>query len=704
MAIITKIRNQSGLLIGVIGVAMLLFIVGGDFLSGNNSNFSDQEQTIAEIHGQSVSYIDFEKRVRVELGPNAVDEKTRESVRQRVWGRLMHEMVMFKEYDEIGLSVSPDEIFYQIKSNNPSPILAQYFTDPNTGRLHPQLVDPLTGGLSSVKLLEVVRNMMSNKEGESQWMQIEGAIKLDRFSTKYHNLIKRGLFTTSLQAKAELLDKNTKISFDYVLKDYTSMGDSTIEVSQSDLDKYYANHNHEGYFQQKVPARSVEYVVFNVEPSESDINLIKEGLEEIKAEFESNTDDTLFVNQNSDETRNIIYYSEMDFPMELDSIMENADSGTVVGPYIEGGYYKMIKVLGEKFAPDSIKARHILVKIVEGDTTRAQALVDSLKKVIKRKDNFAVLAGDFSEDFGSAQEGGDLGWFTEGRMVKPFNDACFSGKVGDMPVVTSQFGIHLIEILEKTDDKRKILTAVVDRVLEPGKTTYDEAYNKASSFAIRNNTSASFKTAANELNMRVDDQVKEADQNIPGLPNSKEIIRWIFRSEKGEISEPFELDNMFVVAHLRDVRNKGTLSLGLDYITHRVKTEVELEKKAEKINTQFGNVSSIDDAATKAGSSIENIGELTFSSFSIPGIGSEKNLIGTLFGMKEGQTSQPIKDKRGVYVVKVNTVTDQKDIDLSNFQLDQARLDRNFDGRADYEVFEALKTAAKITDNRGKFY
>lgn len=709
MAIITKIRNQSALLIGAIGIAMLLFIVGGDFLT--SGSFFRGEANIGEIAGDNISFRDFEERLEREIiqgyGDAMVDESTREQARQSLWNMLIQEKVMFKEYDKLGLAVSPEELFYQIKTNEPSQRLLRYFTDPQTGRVIEYFANPQTGGLDPDKIVGYLQQLIANQQMD-RWLPIEKDLKIDRYNTKFFNLIKKGLYVTSKEAENDFISKNKKVTFRYAVKKYESIADSAITVSDKEIKDYYDDHKKEPAYQQKETERSIQYIVFEAIPTEEDKESIKNSLIGLKDKFQKAEDDSLFVKENADTRDNIKYYVAGSFPTEIDSLIFNTDSGTVTGPYSETdnssegyGFYKLAKISGIKYVSDSVNARHILIKIADNDTARALAKADSLKNVIKIKKNFPEMAKQFSEDFGSAQDSGNLNWFTEGMMVKAFNDACFNGNIGDMPIVTSQFGIHLIEILDKTKPVKKTLVAIVDRKIEPGRKTIEEAYNKASAFSINNNTAEKFKSAGNEFGIRQADNLKEGDKFIGGLENPREIIRWAYSKDPGEISQVFELGEKFVVVHLTAVKEEGTLPLEL--VQDLVKTELIKEKKAGQFISQMSGFSNMDELARSFNSTVETATDITFSSNAIPGIGPEKKLIGKAFTLKQGEMSLPIKGEKGVFVVMIDSVTEAatQGIDLKP-AADQ--LQRNIQSRVDYEVFNAMQENANIKDKRGKFY
>lgn len=702
MAIIGKIQQQSNLLIGAVGVAMLLFIVGGDFLGKGNLFSNGPETDVAMIYGTAISQQEFETRVQDEIakgyGGKPVDEQTQTQIRNRVWNMFMQERIMFKEFDELGISITSDELFNEISGDNPNAIVRQYFSDPQTGQIISQFVDPMTGGLSSAAVLGYVKQVL-NSETPQNWLPVEDAIKSDRMNTKYNTLIKKGLYATKKESELAYVNQTKKVSFSYVLADYASIPDSSVVISDGDLSSYYAKHSKEPQYKQEENMRSIKYLVFDVNATDFDIEFIKNEIAQLKADFSASTNDTLFVAENAEDQSNIRYVSKGDMNAELAMSIDTMSVGTVFGPYRDGQSFKLTKYNGTKLGSDSVKASHILLRI-EGDTASVMAMADSLKAVAKKSKNFAELAQQYSTDPGSATNGGDLDWFTEGRMVPEFNDACFAGSVGDYVIVTTQFGVHLINITDKTKPTTKYLLATVDHSIKASQSTFDDVFNKASEFSINNNTEDKFNSEGNAMGIRVADNLKENDKTIVGISTARAIVLWAYKAEVGQVSAPFETEDKYVVALLTSIKPKGIQPL--DNVRDMVRNEVLNEKKFEVLKAKMEGKGSLADVAASTNSKIENVNDLTFAQFSIPGIGGEKELIGTVYSLTEGQMSVPVQGKRGSYVVQIVKIAEApaKD-DLTN---EKATIANGFASRVDYEVFNALKKYANVEDNRARFY
>jgi peptidyl-prolyl cis-trans isomerase D len=389
----------------------------------------------------------------------------------------------------------------------------------------------------------------------------------------------------------------------------------------------------------------------------------------------------------------------------LDTLLR-ANVGTIIGPYNEGNIIKISKLSGVKMMPDSVKARHILIKIENGNSKAANSKADSLKKLIKAGQKFEDLAKTFSTDQGSAVKGGDLGYFRSGMMVKPFNDACFNGKVGDMPIVESQFGVHLIEITGRGAETRKLIISTIDRELAPSTKTMQDVYAKASSFAGQNTTKEAFDAAAKKdnLNKMQAANIDPLARQVSMLNNARALVRWVYEAKKGDVSKVIDVDGRYVIAVLTSVREKGISPL--DAVRNLVEMEAIKEKKAEKflaeISSKAGSASSIEQYAQAMGLPIDTARNITFAGPYIPKSGRELELVGKLSVSKSGTLVKPMKGENGVVVAQLNKLTEAPAV--TDYKQAAMQISQQMSGRVDYEMFEALKEKANVEDNRANFY
>lgn len=697
MAVIGRIRKRVGLLIGFVGVSMVLFILG-DLVTSNKGLMNSNSDILGNINGEKIHYGEFETKVnqiienyKANSRQDNIDQNTQDMLREQAWNSLINENVLGKEYQKLGLTCSSDELYDMCTGRDVHPQVRQAFTDPKTQQFDPSNV---------IRFLKDLPNR--DETVQKQWKTFEDAIRDERISNKFKDMVKMGLFITTEEAKRNFVETSRSSNIRFVRLDFNTIPDSSVKVEDSDLRSYYnANQNK---YKQAETVRKLEYITFDVSPSQEDQQAAFSYIATKKMEFEASKNDLAFVSQFSDSPVDSTFHGKGQLSVSVDTVLFNSPIGTVVGPYMEGSGFKLSKLVAEKMVSDSVKARHILIKIENNDTTRAMAIADSLKNAIKKGSKFADLATKFSTDPGSAAKGGDLGWFRQGAMVTEFNNACFDGKKGDMPIVKTQFGVHLIEIMDKGAATRQIQVATVERKIEPSQKTYDFYYNKAGEFIASNNTGEAFDNAIIKqgLNKRIADNIRENDRTIPGLDQPREVIRWAYQAENGDVSKVFTLGDKYVIAHLVSIKEKGILPL--DEVKEQVKAEAIKVKKAEMLLEKFTNAGSgdINTIAQKLNTVAMDAQNVTFANPFITGIGNEPMVVGALATMKKGQTSKPIKGENGVIVFTVVDVTEapvNSDYSASSKQyIDQKR------SRADYEVFNALKEKANIEDNRGKFY
>lgn len=704
MAVIGKIRSKSGLLIGVIGVAMVLF-VGGEFLNGGTNIFTKPDTSVGTINGVDISHEEFSNRVNEVASQQNITSDQMDQVRERVWSQLQQEYLVKAEYEKLGIQVTPEELFEEIKNNPRNPILVQYFTNPQTRQVYEQMQDEITGELSSQKVITYVKQLLSDENNAKSWKPVEDAIRNNMLSTKYNKALQEGLYVSNFDAEQKSNEDNKRVNISFAGMSYDQVSDEEITVEESDLKAYYNAHKNEKEYEQKETNRGIKVAIWTVSPSEEDVRATEKAASDLIEGLKATDNDTMFVLQNSDNPNaGFRTVGRYDLPAEVDSILFAGDSGMVFGPYMSANSYHITKKIGGLMESDSVRARHILIQPSETlDSAAARVKIDSIKAAIKAGADFAKLAEELSADLGSAKNGGDLDWFTQGRMVPEFNDACFTGKVGDMPIVSTQFGFHLIEITDKTAEKEKMRIATVSKEIRASDKTFDDAYNVANEFAYGNKTTEAFEAAVNDnpaIQVQDFDLIKEGDKTLGGFENPRQLINWVYSSEPGQVSEVYELGNQMVVATLTSIKNKGQLPF--EEVKDRIEQKVKNEKKAEYILAKINGASDVDGVASALGSNVENAAALNFSSFSVPGIGPDTKILGTAFALNEGEQSPVITGENGVYIIRIDKVVPADENANLDMIKDQNR--RTLAGRVNYEVFEALKQKGGVDDRRHKFF
>ncbi len=702
MATLEKIRNKAGILVAVvIGLALIAFILG-DIFGAGPSLFTRTQFEVAEIAGKSIPYQRFQQKFdnlseiyRLNTGQASLDSETNRELMEDAWELLLRDIIMEEEYDQIGLNVGTDELYDMIQGQNIHPIIRQLFTDPSTGMFDRESVT------------QFLRTMDMDPSGQQRayWLYIEKEILRERKQTKYKNLLEKGIYVTSLEARNAFYNNNRRVDFEFITKRYADISDEEISISNSEIRSYYRR-NRDRFSQEA--SRDIEYVTFDVVPSEADDREAQEWIENIRDEFMEVEAERLrqFVNINSDIPFDPVNYSDGELPEEINNFMFSAEPGDVYGPYYSDGAYRLARLAEINFLPDSVRARHILIQPGgELSYEEAREKSDSILNVITRGGSFEELAMEYSADGGSRFEGGDLGWFTEGVMIEDFSKACFEAETGERFIVETDFGFHVVEILNRSREVKKVRAAILAREVVPGSDTYQRIYRSAVEFASEADNYNEFLNTIEErgLTKRVAGNVRINDHDIPGLESPRQLIRWAFEAGEHSVSSIFELADRFVVAAVANVRREGTQPL--DEVRHEIVAELTKEKKGEiisgQLNEEIEGGATFDELARSINSNIEQATGIRFVSFTVPSAGMEHKLIGAAISTDPGDMSVPVAGENGVYVLRVTDayLDEEPDFDSERRQLANAVW-----SRVNMEAFDALKRLAEIKDNRYKFY
>lgn len=700
MATLEKIRNRAGVLVSiVIGLALFAFILG-DILGSGPSLFTDTQFEIAEIAGESIAYQDFQYKVdelsemyMLNTGEPSLDSETRENIMEQAWQSLLREIILEQEYNRLGIELSPEELFDMIQGANIHPIIRQLFTDPETGVF------------DQANVLEFLRSMRQDPTGQQRayWLHIEKEIARERKETKYNNLISQGLYVTQPQARQAWEENNKTVNFDFIVQRFNTVHDSLVNVTQGEIRRYYRQNRKD--FRQTA-SRDIEYITFNVEPSDEDDRLAREWIESMEEEFAEVDEVRQFINLNSDIPFDPVNHSYEELPESIADFMFTAEPGDIYGPYFEDDSYMLSRLVEINFVPDSVRARHILLQPTnEMDYQEASSRADSLLGVLQEGGNFEMLAMEHSDDTGSRFDGGNLGWFTEGMMVPEFDEACFTADQDDLFIVETQFGFHVVQVTGRSREVKKVRYATLAREVVPSSATYQRIYSQVSNFASRNNTYDEFIEAADEegLTLRVANNILINDKEVPGIESARELIRWAFEAREKSLSPILDIEDNFVIAALAKVRQEGYQPL--EEASNEIESILVRKKKGEILVSGLqGEIEEgigLEELSNTMNAPVEQASDIRFTSFSVPGAGIEPRVIGTAMYIDENRLSQPIVGENGVYVIKVSSINIQEEMDL---EMEKNRLEQSKRARVNFEVFEALKEEADIKDNRHKFF
>ena len=710
MATIGKIRKHSGLLVGAIGVALALFILS-DFLGLKNRRHSFEP--LAVVFGEKIKYQDFTTKVEErkamymmqygkEINFSSADNF---HINNEVYEKMIESLILKEEYDKLGLAVSTDEIGELFTGKYVHPLIKQLFTNPETGVFDPSQVAMYISSLEE-----------RSSEEQYNWHLYENMIIEERTRNKYVSLVNKAFYLPKAFMDRENNDRNKKYVTEYTGLRYASISDSTITVTDEEIKNYYESHKYDFVYDE--PFAAVDFVIFDVKPSATDFKFMKEKIDTIYSHFKNTgIDDVVsFINTNSD----IEFKWDSSFlrrevlPVKADTLFD-AKIGSFVEPYLESNVYYMHKLLDRKMIPDSLKAAHILIAYkgaANADSSvvrtkeQAKHIADSLLMVVKGKDSafFSQTAIANSNDPSVKQNAGFFGWFQEGMMVHEFNKACVEGAKGSYSVIETDFGYHVIKVIDKTKPINKVKIATIQRTVEPSKETSDSIYNLANVFAAESQTSELFEKNIIDkgYTKRVAEKLRIADFTLPGINEGREVIRWAYNKDtkNGTVSTVFALDgeSKYVIALLKTKTEKGIAPF--ESVKNIVEPFAKKEKKAQmlidKMNSALNGVSSVEALANKLKSEVDTF-DVSFSTYSLPGFGPEPEVIGNITASAKGKLSKVIKGEMGVFIYNVIDIVEPQPADYQNIKAQKTQF---FQSKVNYELFRALQQKADIEDNR----
>ena len=676
MAMIEKIRQQRGLLLAMVGIGLLSFLIPYDAVM---SLFGNNNSAIGEIDGQTISAQEWQRALQ-DREPLFQYQGNEQSLSNDTWNQLVENFLYQDEFENLGIEISEDE-----------------YEEITFGELlSPFVKSTIYGGKDSASFKEQVRKSFDGMDAKmaENWKKL---IKQKRQKEKYDLMLRKAAYANNIDAKWAFKAANDKVSVEYVVKTFTEIPDSTIAWTDSDVRAYYNKHKNDREYRQET-SRSVKYISFPVRATDTDSATLRESLEKIMNDFRTASNDSMFASNNAGNAAEAYTnYTDGMFPTDIESRIKGDSLGTVIGPVVSNGRYFLIKPSKRGVDNNQVEARHILIK----DKATGKAKLDSLKNVITASKNFEEMAKQYSEDPGSGANGGGLGKFGRGAMVKPFEDACFNGAVGSLQIVESDFGWHLIEVTGNNFPYTKV--AQIDRVIEPSSKTVKGAYASAKEFSLNCADTVSFRAAADTLNggtqLIEGKNIKPNATSVASLAEAGELTGWAYGAELGEVSQPMMIGKEYIIAALTEVKEKGVPTF--ENVYDVMKAETIKEKKAEKYAAMM-NEGSLADIAARIGSEVKKADNVSMRSSNLPmsGVSGQENVvIGACFGIGTGKMSKAIIGKGGVYVIQrsADVVVGES---ADNYDSDRDRTTASFQQKATNTVFTSFREAAQIEDNR----
>jgi len=718
MSILQTIRDRAAWLVfGLIALSLIGFLLMDAFV-GRSRLFGNRSTVVGTIDGQKIEYDEFERQIsgqeeRYKAQGYPVNDAMQQNIRDEVWRQMIEDALLSKDYTKLGLDVSDKEINDMLVGVDAIPDVKRAFTDPKTGIFDSQ------AAAAQINQLRSIYKAGPKKTGDNR--QYEAAksffeesvpqiIKM-RLREKYTSLLANSAYVPKWMIEKMNADNSQLAAISYVNTPYFTIPDSAAKITDGEIEDYVSQHKDQ--FKQE-ESRSIAYVTFDAAPNASDSAKLRQQLVDLSADFAKANDPQAFLARVGSELPygdTYIGKSRIQVPSK-DSIFALA-KGSVYGPYLDGTNYTVAKLVDEKTMPDSVRARHILIATMDPQTQQptmddstAKKKIDSIRNLIEKGgQKFDSVAAKLSDDPGSKTKGGDLGYFTADRMVKEFSDFAFNHKVGEKGIVKSQFGYHYIEVLDQKNFEPAYKVAYLSRKIETSPETDQAASGLASQFAGESRNAQAFddNVQKDKLQRLNAPDVQPSEVSIPGLGPNRQLVRWIYDADLGNVSEPFAVGDKYVVALLTEINKAGTMSAAK--ARNVVEPILRNKKKAEQIMKKLGSPASLDAAATASGQQIMHADSVLFSSPYIANVGQEPKVIG--FAFDKDLTGKPVSPlipgNGGVYVIRVEKVSalSNPNADLQQQRFVQEQQQRQ---RISYGLLDALRKLATVEDDRGKFF
>ncbi|MFN4879410.1 MAG: peptidylprolyl isomerase [Flavobacteriia bacterium] len=733
MALIGKIRAKSGLLVAMIGIALLAFILN-DYQS--LFGIGEGEYGIGLVFGDkvdpasySIASAKFQEQERNQAAQNGKEftETDMEAASDKAWNFMVDSTILSKEYEKLGISVTDRELdsyWYAKDGFNVIQDLAQFFTDSLTGIQTPQSIEN-----GRVKLKATLDNLKKSKEAQAveQWNGFK-AYHTDRRKTeKYFGLLKQGVYVTDLEAEDQYYANNEKKTISFVVRRYTEISDADIKVSESELKTYFEEHKGDKKYLVRNASRDVKMFDVNIRPSKADSTVFTAKMNTLRAGFSASTNDSAFVAKNSETP---VYFSDkratsvpeghpkadryQTYPMSLDTIFKTAALGQLVGPYVSKEKMVLSKVIG--FTPASLKARHILLSTNNSKDEKVIAAkkktADSLVKILN-KTNWDAITKQYSEDPGSKDKGGLYEDFLEGDMVKEFGAYCATAPIGKVGVVKTDFGFHIIEVLDRSTSKFPLL-ASVSVTFKPSDETVANMESEVNGILMKLDRKISkeedpFKKAAlfDTIVTRANYaprviQIEDKAPKVFGFTTTmaRDRVLEMAYAEDATVGSmtlsPIRDKEKYVIAMISAIRPEGEPLF--ENVRAQMERELIQEKKAKRFMNQMAGKSL--QAISKRFNTPVIDAEVTFGNPQISNAGYEPTIIGNLFSgaLKNGQRTLPLKGETGVYVIQIKTST--KAPATTNFQAEKDQMIQGLANQVEGQAMGGLRKKAAVVDNR----
>ncbi len=703
MALLGTLRDKMGIWVTIFVFVAISAFVLGDLFSANSNILNWGKDSVGEIAGEDISIGEFQaavdERVQTFMMQNGFEpnENHMIGIRQQAWDMLVARLAIVPEFEKVGIMVTDREVADMISGKNIFEGIRQSFTNQETGQF-----DRAALG----NYLNRVDQAGPGSQDYISWHMFQKDLRPSRERIKYENLLLKTNYITKAEAEREYHLQNDVAEARYLYIPYHAIAESEVTLSNDAYQNYY-NKNKERFKTDGV--RDLKYVVFDVLPSAEDSAAVHDVLRQAAEDFKSNANDSIYAYNHTTGDAPFEQYHPGNLPEFITP--DQLTEGNVIGPVLHGDTYYVAKI--SKIFDDTTfaaRASHILIRPADVSETAKREAREQATKIlneIRAGADFAAKAREFGTD-GTRQTGGDLGWFSTGQMVAPFEKAVFSTtKPGLLPdLVETDYGYHIVSVTEpKTNRAYKI--ALVEQQILPSDLSLSDAFRKAEEFASGLSGVSEFEQRAKENGYTVMEakNIAAGDRRIGALGESRQLVQWLYRdASRGEVSQVFDVGEQYVVAVMTAGVEKGYKPL--EAVRDEIKPQILKEAQGDQIIEKLKGITAttLDEKAQAFGddANVYNNSDVRLSSNALPTVGFDPKVVGSIFALENGKTSAPIKGENGVLIVETQNKTAAPE--LSVYDTYKTQLEQNTYSFGTMNIGEAIRQHAAIEDERYKFY
>lgn len=677
MASLNTLRTKFGIVLSiVIAGALLAFILSLKTEMG----FSGNDPRVGVIDGEKINYSEYYnqyEQIKAQSGAQESNEQQSAMLANAAWQALIGKYVLTPGFDKMGLRVTEPERMSMVSGQHPSQAFYNAFADPRTGEYNVAAVH------------QFLSEAEANAQAQQAWAQLNEQARMEREVAKFLGLIKGGVYVNSLEVANGVNSANNTYAGKWAGKKYSAVPDSLIQLKSSDIKAYY--NSHKNMFKQ-TPSRALSYVVFEVSPTDDDMLALEKSVAEVGAQFAATEELKSFVraNRNGKIADNYVSAKQLS-EEEAKALLD----GATYGPVLKNNEWTMARALDTKIVPDSMGIRHIVLPYTQ------EALADSLLTVLKGGADFAQVAAQYSVYDATAANGGEVGVMPFSAFSGEFAAALANAKTGDIVKIASGDAIQLMQVYRADKPSKHVQVASITYPVEASAATRRDIHNQAGTFSVNAKGSVeAFNDAASAaaITPRIA-SLAQGERTIRGLEDSRDVARWAYGAEVGDVSEIFPVGKDYVIAMLTEIDDNEFAPL--EKVSAQIRAQVLRDKKYDYIVKELSG-STLDEQAKSLGTEVADFDNVTFGAFYVNGPGFEPRLIGAISSTTEkGGLSAPVKGLSGVYVFEVDDIQTS---DKQTAEGEKVRAQAMAESMAQQFSVQAIQQMAKIQDLRGKYF